>query len=100
MSGSDTTDNIARMHELHGLQPVLPVADVSASAPLFEEVLGFEVEFLHGAGSSRTRASRRGMAATVNQSSFISATPSPNTFSQAESCAARARLSCFTMRIL
>jgi hypothetical protein len=99
MSGSDTTDNIARMHELHRLQPVLPVADVSASAAFFEEVLGFEIEFLHGTPPVHA-ASSPGMAATVNQSSFISATPSPNTFSQAESCAARARLYCFTMLIL
>jgi catechol 2,3-dioxygenase-like lactoylglutathione lyase family enzyme len=40
--------DVARKHQLHGLQPVLPVSDVEASAAFFKNVLGFEVEFLRG----------------------------------------------------
>lgn len=39
---------LADHHQLHGLQPVLPVADVAKSATYFSEVLGFEVDFLVG----------------------------------------------------
>jgi len=52
---SRPVDNLARKHELHGLQPVLPVADVNASAAFFEEVLGFEVEFLVGTPATHGR---------------------------------------------
>jgi uncharacterized glyoxalase superfamily protein PhnB len=39
---------LARRHQLHGLQPVLPVADVPAAAAWLCDVLGFEIDFLHG----------------------------------------------------
>lgn len=91
MSGSDTTANTARKHEMHGLKLVLPVADVSARAAFFTEILSFHVEFLHGAPPGHAPSSL-GMAATGRQSSFISTTPSPDTFAQAGSCGDRARL--------
>ncbi len=39
---------LARHHQIHGVQPVLPVPDVAAAADWFVRVLGFEVDFLHG----------------------------------------------------
>lgn len=39
---------LGRRHQLHGVQPVLPVRDVRASAEYFRDVLGFDVDFLHG----------------------------------------------------
>jgi len=41
-------EDLGRKHELHGVQPVLPVADVAASAAYFRDVLGFDLDFLHG----------------------------------------------------
>jgi uncharacterized glyoxalase superfamily protein PhnB len=35
-------------HELHGVQPVLRVADVSAAITFYRDVLGFEVDFIAG----------------------------------------------------
>ena len=40
--------DLARSHQLHGVQPVLPVADVAAAADWFCRMLGFEIDFLHG----------------------------------------------------
>jgi uncharacterized glyoxalase superfamily protein PhnB len=39
---------IAKRHQIHGVQPVLPVPDVAAAAAWFGEVLGFETDFLIG----------------------------------------------------
>jgi catechol 2,3-dioxygenase-like lactoylglutathione lyase family enzyme len=39
---------IAEHHQIHGLQPVLPVPDVAAAADWFCRVLGFEIDFLLG----------------------------------------------------
>lgn len=41
-------DGIAKLHQIHGVQPVLPVPDVAAAADWFCRVLGFEVDFLYG----------------------------------------------------
>lgn len=41
-------DDLARHHQLHGVQPVLPVADVQAAAEWFRDVLGLQIEFVHG----------------------------------------------------
>lgn len=46
--GRPHPDALAHPHQLHGLQPVLPVADVAASARWFQQVLGFAVDFLTG----------------------------------------------------
>ena len=39
---------LARHHQLHGVQPVLPVADVAAAAAWFCDTLGFQIDLLHG----------------------------------------------------
>ena len=39
---------LARQHQVHGVQPVLPVPDVAAAADWFVRVLGFDVDFLYG----------------------------------------------------
>ena len=52
---SDAKSTLAREHQLHGLQPVLPVADVGASACFFEQVLGFDIEFLVGRPPTHAR---------------------------------------------
>jgi uncharacterized glyoxalase superfamily protein PhnB len=40
--------DLGRVHELHGVQPVLFVRDVAAAAAWFRDVLGFDLDFLHG----------------------------------------------------
>ena len=40
--------SVAQHHQTHGVQPVLPVPDVSAAADWFCRVLGFQIDFLHG----------------------------------------------------
>jgi uncharacterized glyoxalase superfamily protein PhnB len=52
-------NSIAQHHQIHGLQPVLPVPDVAAAADWFVRVLGFELDFLLGepvAQHSRVKA--------------------------------------------
>ncbi len=39
---------IARHHQLHGVQPVLPVPDLTAAISWYQRVLGFDVDFIHG----------------------------------------------------
>ena len=39
---------LAQLHQIHGVQPVLPVPDVAAAADWFVRVLGFDLDFLHG----------------------------------------------------
>lgn len=41
-------DGLARHHQIHGVQPVLPVPDVQAAADWFCNTLGFTLDFLHG----------------------------------------------------
>jgi catechol 2,3-dioxygenase-like lactoylglutathione lyase family enzyme len=48
MSGESHDEALGRKHQLHGIQPVLPVSDVAASAGFFRDVLGFEIDFLEG----------------------------------------------------
>lgn len=43
-----TTHDRARHHQLHGVQPVLPVPDVAVAAAWFRDQLGFEIDFLFG----------------------------------------------------
>lgn len=40
--------DLARHHQIHGVQPVLPVPDVAAAAEWFRRTLGFDIDFLHG----------------------------------------------------
>ena len=42
------SEPLAKHHQLHGVQPVLPVPDVAAAADWFVRVLGFTLDFLHG----------------------------------------------------
>ncbi len=39
---------LGKHHQLHGVQPVLPVPDVAAAADWFCRTLGFELDFLFG----------------------------------------------------
>jgi uncharacterized glyoxalase superfamily protein PhnB len=48
MCGDTRNEDLGSKHQLHGVQPVLPVEDVAASAEYFRDVLGFEIEFLEG----------------------------------------------------
>lgn len=45
----------AQHHQIHGVQPVLPVADVDAAAAWFHELLGFDIEFKVGAPAFHAR---------------------------------------------
>lgn len=49
------SSQIAALHQLHGVQPVLKVADVAAAARYFVDVLGFELDFLTGEPVSHGR---------------------------------------------
>jgi catechol 2,3-dioxygenase-like lactoylglutathione lyase family enzyme len=40
--------DIARHHQLHGVQPVLPVPALADAVDWYRRVLGFELDFLHG----------------------------------------------------
>jgi catechol 2,3-dioxygenase-like lactoylglutathione lyase family enzyme len=40
--------DLGRAHEFHGVQPVLFVREVAAAAAYFRDVLGFDLDFLHG----------------------------------------------------
>jgi uncharacterized glyoxalase superfamily protein PhnB len=55
VSAKARSEDLGRKHELHGVQPVLPVRDVAASAEFFRDVLGFEIDFLHGDPPSHGR---------------------------------------------
>jgi len=46
MSAESGNGELGRKHQLHGVQPVLPVSDVAASATFFQSVLGFDIDFL------------------------------------------------------
>lgn len=48
MNAESKNAELGRKHQLHGVQPVLPVSDVVASAEFFCNVLGFEIDFLEG----------------------------------------------------
>ncbi len=40
--------NLAQHHQIHGVQPVLPVPDLAAAVDWYVRMLGFELDFLHG----------------------------------------------------
>ena len=46
---------LAEQHQIHGVQPVLPVPDVEAAADWFVRVLGFELDFLWGTPPTHAR---------------------------------------------
>jgi catechol 2,3-dioxygenase-like lactoylglutathione lyase family enzyme len=49
------TPPLARQHQIHGVQPVLPVPDVDAAAAWFCDVLGFEIDFIVGTPAQHGR---------------------------------------------
>lgn len=46
---------LANRHQIHGVQPVLPVPDVEAAAGWFVRVLGFDLDFLYGTPPTHAR---------------------------------------------
>ena len=56
---------LGRTHQFHGVQPVLPVADVAASAEFFDRVLGFEIDFVEGEPAVHARVKVVGAALGV-----------------------------------
>jgi uncharacterized glyoxalase superfamily protein PhnB len=47
--------SLAAQHQIHGIQPVLPVADVAAATDWFCRVLGFSIDFSIGEPASYAR---------------------------------------------
>lgn len=54
-TGVSAAPDLGTLHEFHGVQPVLPVSDVSRAARWFSEVLGFEIDFIAGEPPSYAR---------------------------------------------
>ncbi|MFH0128591.1 bleomycin resistance protein [Variovorax sp. VaC1] len=50
--------DLGTLHEFHGVQPVLPVSDVSRAARWFRDVLGFELDFIAGEPPSYARVKK------------------------------------------
>ncbi len=46
---------LAAHHQLHGVQPVLAVADAASAARFFVDVLGFDLDFLYGEPATHGR---------------------------------------------
>ena len=44
----ESPPDLGTKHQFHGVQPVLPVHDVSATVQYYRDVLGFEADFLWG----------------------------------------------------
>lgn len=50
--------DLGTRHQFHGVQPVLPVADVTRAARYFSDVLGFELDFIAGEPPSYARVKK------------------------------------------
>lgn len=50
-----TSPDLGTHHRFHGVQPVLPVSDVTRAARWFCDVLGFELDFIAGEPPSYAR---------------------------------------------
>ena len=50
--------DLGTRHQFHGIQPVLPVADVTRAARYFRDVLGFELDFIAGEPPSYARVKK------------------------------------------
>ncbi|VTU35312.1 Glyoxalase-like domain protein [Variovorax sp. PBL-H6] len=50
--------DLGTLHEFHGVQPVLPVADAARAARYFCDVLGFELDFIAGEPPSYARVKK------------------------------------------
>jgi catechol 2,3-dioxygenase-like lactoylglutathione lyase family enzyme len=68
-----TTPRLAQQHELHGLQPVLSVSDLTASVRFYCDVLGLELDFLWGEPPSYGRVRHTGDGAPI----YIHLSPAP-----------------------
>ena len=53
-----TAPDLGTLHQFHGVQPVLPVADVTRAARYFRDVLGFEIDFIAGEPPSYARVKK------------------------------------------
>jgi len=60
-----TAARLAQRHELHGLQPVLAVADLTASVRFYCDVLGLELDFLWGEPPNYGRVRHTGDGAPI-----------------------------------
>jgi len=61
MSAENTASapsDLGTRHQFHGIQPVLPVADVCRAARYFRDVLGFELDFIAGEPPSYARVKK------------------------------------------
>ena len=57
-AGVSPAPDLGTRHEFHGVQPVLPVSDVSRAARWFRDVLGFELDFIAGEPPSYARVKK------------------------------------------
>lgn len=55
---SRIVQDLGTLHEFHGVQPVLPVSDVSRAARWFRDILGFELDFIAGEPPSYARVKK------------------------------------------
>jgi len=62
--------DLGTRHQFHGVQPVLPVADVTRAARYFRDVLGFEIDFIAGEPPSYARV-RKGAERTYGDPVYI-----------------------------
>jgi catechol 2,3-dioxygenase-like lactoylglutathione lyase family enzyme len=62
---TDPSPRLARRHELHGLQPVLPVTDLAASLRFYCDTLGLELDFLWGDPPTYGRVRQLGFGAPI-----------------------------------
>lgn len=56
---------LGQQHELHGLQPVLPVADLARSVRWYCELIGLELDFLWGEPAHYGRVKNLGFGAPI-----------------------------------
>ena len=54
-AGAPIAQDLGTHHQFHGIQPVLPVSDVTRAARYFCDVLGFELDFIAGEPPSYAR---------------------------------------------
>ena len=50
--------DLGTLHQFHGVQPVLPVADAARAARYFCDVLGFDLDFIAGEPPSYARVKK------------------------------------------
>ena len=60
-----SASRLGELHELHGLQPVLPVADLGRSVQWYCEQIGLDLDFLYGAPPHYGRVKNLGFGAPI-----------------------------------